>query len=83
MMLRAEICRSLCPNRSSFYAAALMSLTSLLGCSSQQLYGAGQAWQQQECSKIMDSQERGRCMASANTSYEEYKRQTEAAKAQK
>jgi hypothetical protein len=83
MILRAEICRILRATRSSLYAAALLSLTSLLGCSSQQLYGAGQAWQQQECNKIMDAQERGRCMASANTSYEEYKRQSESAKAQK
>ena len=55
----------------------------LQACSSQQLYGAGQAWQHQECNKINDTQERGRCMASASTSYEEYKRQAEAAKATK
>ena len=53
----------------------------LQACSSQQLYGTGQAWQRQECNKINDTQERGRCMASASTSYEEYKRQAEAAKA--
>ena len=49
-------------------------------CSSQQAYGAGQAWQRMECSKINDAQDRSRCMASTNTSYEEYKRQAEAAK---
>ena len=55
----------------------------LQACSSQQLYGTGQAWQRQECNKMNDTQERGRCMASASTSYEEYKRQAEAAKATK
>ncbi|MDE2372290.1 MAG: hypothetical protein KGN16_25195 [Burkholderiales bacterium] len=64
-------------------AAALVSAISLFGCSSQQAYGAGQAWQRLECNKIMDAQERSRCMASASTSYEEYKRQAEAAKAGK
>lgn len=55
----------------------------LPACSSQALYGTGQAWQRQECNKIVDSQERGRCMASASTSYDEYKRQSEAAKGTK
>ncbi|WP_425259065.1 hypothetical protein ACPOLB_26525 [Rubrivivax sp. RP6-9] len=59
---------------------AVMAVHHLYGCSSQQVYGAGQAWQLQECSKIMDAQERNRCMSSANTSYDEYKRQTEATK---
>lgn len=58
----------------------LSCIATLQGCSSQQIYGAGQAWQRQECNKIADAQERGRCMASASSSYEEYKRQAEAAK---
>ena len=59
---------------------AVMAVNQLYGCSSQQVYGAGQAWQLQECSKIMDAQERSRCMSSANASYDEYKRQTETTK---
>ncbi len=55
----------------------------LPACSSQALYGTGQAWQRQECNKIIDAQERGRCMASASTSYDEYKRQADAAKGAK
>lgn len=62
-------------------AAALASLAA--GCSTQQAYGAGQAWQRQECSKINDAQERSRCMASASTSYDDYKRQADGAKAGK
>jgi hypothetical protein len=53
------------------------------GCSSQQLYGAGQEWQRNECRKLNDSQERQRCMNSANTSYDDYQKQSDAAKAGK
>jgi len=49
-------------------------------CSSQQLYASGQAQQRNECDKIVDFQERQKCMARANTSYETYQRQTEEAK---
>jgi hypothetical protein len=44
------------------------------------VYGIGQAWQRNECYKIVDAQEHGRCMASASMSYDEYKRRIEAAK---
>jgi hypothetical protein len=57
----------------------LLSIACLSGCSSQQLYGVGQGWQRNECNRIIDLQERNRCMASANASYEEYRRQSEAA----
>ena len=61
----------------------LLASTALSGCSSQEVYGAGQAWQRQECSKIMDTQDRSRCMASASRSYDEFKREAEAAKGSK
>ncbi|MFZ2648987.1 MAG: hypothetical protein WA210_02675 [Burkholderiaceae bacterium] len=64
-----------------FSLALVLCLAGLVqACSTQQAYGAGQAWQRQECNKIIDAQERGRCMASTNTSYDEYKRQAEAAR---
>jgi len=53
------------------------------GCSTQQAYHAGLAWQRQECNRIQDAQERGRCMASTNTSYEDYKRQSDTAQPSK
>lgn len=59
---------------------ALISMIGLSGCSSQQLYGVGQAWQENECNKIVDMQERNRCMSGTATSYEDYKRQSDAAK---
>ena len=61
---------------------ALLCSIPLAACTTQQLYGTGQAWQKQECNRIVDAQERGRCLASTNTSYEEYRRQSEAVKAQ-
>jgi hypothetical protein len=53
------------------------------GCSSPQLYGAGQAWQRTECSRYPDPEQRQRCMASTAMSYDEYQRQQAAAKAAK
>lgn len=42
------------------------------------MYGAGQAWQRNECFKINDQQERDRCLASAAISYEQYKHEVQA-----
>jgi hypothetical protein len=53
------------------------------GCSAQQLYGAGQAWQKNECLKIIDAQDRSRCLSSTATSYEQYQRERGAASAPK
>jgi len=69
--------------RGAFAATTMGFALFTAACSSQQAYGAGQAWQRLECSKIKDTQERSRCMASSSTSYEEYKRQAEAAKSGK
>ena len=49
----------------------------LTSCSGQQMYGAGQAWQRNQCFKISDAQERSRCLETANASYEQYQRKTE------
>jgi hypothetical protein len=62
-------------------ATLLLAATLLPACSSQQAYGAGQAWQRQECNKLPDAAERSRCMASASTSFEDYQRQATAARA--
>lgn len=66
--------------RPALVLIALFATPWLSGCSSQQLYHSGQAWQQNACNKIIDMQERNRCMANAGTSHDEYKRQTQAAK---
>lgn len=61
-------------------AMVLGDALGLAACSTQQAYGAAQAWQRNECHKIIDAQERSRCLASSSTSYEDYKRQSEAAR---
>lgn len=60
---------------------ALLALpfTGAVGCSSQQLYGAGQGWHQTECYKIPDRQEQDRCLSNASMSYEQYKLESKAA----
>ena len=52
---------------------------SLLGaaCSSQQTYASGQTLQRNECNKIIDMQERQRCVAKANDSYDTYQKQVD------
>jgi membrane protein DedA with SNARE-associated domain len=54
-------------------------VTGLLGaaCSSQQTYASGQTWQRNECNKIIDMQERQRCVARANDSYDTYQKQVD------
>ena len=62
----------------AFVCLVFLAAPALQACSSQQAYGVGQAWQRSECFKISDAQERSRCLASASTSYDDYKRQAEA-----
>jgi hypothetical protein len=64
-------------------AASVSAALLMQACSSQQLYGTGQEMQRNECRKIVDMQEQRRCMANANVSHDEYKRQSEAAKGAK
>ena len=59
-------------------AAALL----LGGCSTQMAYDTTQTWQRQECRKMPEQQQRERCLSSNATSYEDYRRQVEAAKSQ-
>jgi hypothetical protein len=59
-------------------AAAVALITA--GCSSEQVYGAAQTWQRNECYKINDAAERQRCLASNSRSYDDYQRQAEAAR---
>ncbi len=61
----------------------LLAPSLFAGCSLQQVYYTGQAWQRNECLKTSDAQERSRCMASTSTSYEDYKRESSAATGQK
>ena len=66
--------------RAYVLSVVLLSAPCLSSCSTQQVYGVGQAWQRNECYRIVDAQEHGRCMAGTRMSYDEYKRRTDAAK---
>lgn len=59
---------------------SMMTLMILPACSSEQVYATGQNWQRQECAKLPDPQERERCYADADRSYESYKRESDALK---
>jgi hypothetical protein len=61
------------------FSLGLLVIVFAAGCSSQQLYGAGQAWQQNECRKLPASEQQ-RCFSSNAMSYDEYQRQAAAAK---
>ena len=63
--------------RTHLLVLALLAAALATGCSSQQTYATGQAWQRYECNKIIDMQERQRCVARANDSYETYQRQVD------
>lgn len=52
-----------------------LSLATLAGCSSKELYKTGQAWQENQCFRIDDIQERNRCLSNASVSHEQYKQQ--------
>lgn len=47
------------------------------GCSSQQLYATGQAYQRNQCQQLLDQNERDNCLSKTNTSYEDYKQDTD------
>ena len=55
----------------------LSLLFGVAACSGQQVYGVGQAWQRNECFKISDSQERSRCLETADTPYNQYNRKSQ------
>jgi hypothetical protein len=58
----------------------LTILAGASGCTSQQFYAGGQAWQRNECQRIQDFQERKRCLESTALSYDEYQKQAASAK---
>jgi len=57
-------------------AAAMLSVR---GCTWQQAYSAGQAWQRNACYRLVEQTERERCLGNANVTYEDYRRQVEGA----
>lgn len=68
MGLNFEMIRQVCL---SLVFLAIVSLAT--SCTSQQIYGVGQAWQRNHCFKIDAAQERSRCLETANSPYGQYK----------
>ena len=54
------------------------NLMLLNACSIQQGYASAQAWRNNQCLHIMDSQERLRCLKEINQSYHNYSKEAEA-----
>lgn len=46
------------------------------GCSGQQLYASGQAYQRNQCARLPDQTERETCLRDADRSYDAYQRET-------
>jgi hypothetical protein len=65
-----------------FTSFFLLSLTALAmaGCTTKTAYLSTQDAQRDACDRIADMPERQHCRAKANTSYEDYQQQREAAK---
>jgi hypothetical protein len=55
-------------------AAAILCLCA--GCNSQQLYATTQGYQRNQCEHLPDQGERDKCLESANTSYDLYRRES-------
>ena len=64
-------------------AIAALIVATAAGCSARVAYDSAQNWQRLECQKIQDLSARNKCLADASTPYEDYKRQSESAKATK
>ena len=65
-------------SRTLLIVASLLLLTA---CSAQLGYASAQAWKRNECAKIIDAQERIRCLREADGSYDSYRKETEGLKA--
>jgi len=46
------------------------------GCTSEQVYGSGQAWQRNQCLKMADLDASSDCLGKTNTRYDDYKYET-------
>jgi hypothetical protein len=64
---------------------SIMLLTCFIACAScsnKELYNASRGWQQNECQKIVENEDRARCMEAATKSFEQYKKEQETVKKQ-
>ena len=56
----------------------LLATVGLLpACTTEQAYETGQAYQRNQCGRIIDKAEYDRCVGNANTTYDSYKREAQ------
>jgi hypothetical protein len=72
--------KSLLMNAIGFCTRVVASLLvpALSACSTEALYGTTQAWQRNQCERLMDRGDRERCLSRTAVPYEQYKRAAEA-----
>lgn len=61
-------------------AIVLVLLSGQAACSARQGYTSVQNWQRNQCIKIIDAQERLKCMRDADRPYDKYKKDSDAIK---
>ena len=57
--------------------AAIIIVSGLAGCTSQQAYYAGQQWQGSQCGQLVDKQDYDTCMSRNRTDYNTYQKERE------
>ena len=50
-----------------------------VGCTTEQIYAGGQAWQREQCRKIADEDGNKDCMTKTNRRYDDYQYETDKA----
>jgi hypothetical protein len=62
-----------------YFGAAIIAIVCGLfsGCTSEQIYGTGQAYQRNQCLDMPEQGERNRCLSKTNASYDDYRQSTE------
>lgn len=70
-----------CTGRLAWLTALIVA--TFAACSTKVAYDSTQGWQRLECQKIQDLSTREKCLKDASTSYDDYRRQSESAKAAK
>jgi hypothetical protein len=64
--------RTLRQRRVGLAGVAVIAAAVLGGCSTEQVYGAGQTWQRNQCEQLADANQRDRCIAGTDMTYPQY-----------
>lgn len=60
----------------TYLCIIVISMSLICGCTAQDIYGGGQAWQREQCYTMPDQNESKECLGKTNTSYDDYKYKT-------